>query len=299
MRRIFIFLASVLLTLVSISTAGFAADLGELRFVLSANRNAPERVQLTLRERQDRKNWSSGMTNSEIATRDLVGLAPSQLFAGGNTPLRFALVRDAGRADCVGAGRHGQGAGTCRFSPDPRFLALLRSNGIAHPDRREAFVMLLLGVRRELVEALGAARYPAPTVGELTGLAALQVTPEYIRDLGRRGYRPDRVGDLTSFKALGINPDYIDGMSRAGFGRLPADSIVQLKALGVSPDYVAALSRAGYAPLRAGEVVQMKAMGITPADFANFRRAGPRLSVAKMVQAKALGLSPSELRASR
>jgi hypothetical protein len=299
MRRTFIFLASILLTFVSISTAGFAADLGELRFELNATRNASDRVRLTLREEQDRKNWRNGMTNSTIAIRDLVGLAPSQLFAGGNTPLRFALVRDAGRADCVGVGGKGQGAGRCRFSPDPRFMALLRSHGIAQPNQSQAFGMLLLSVRRELVEALGAARYPAPTVGELTGLAALQVTPEYIRDLARRGYRPDRVGDLTSFKALGIDPDYIDGMSRAGFGRLPADTIVQLKALGVSPDYVAALRRAGYAPLRAGEVVQMKAMGITPADFANFRRAGLNLSVTKMVQAKALGLLPSELRASR
>jgi hypothetical protein len=299
MTRIFIFLSSVMLTLASFSTAGSASDLGELRFALSATANAPDRVQLTLREEQDRNNRGSGMTNSQFAARDLVGLAPGQLFTRGNTPLRFALVRDAGRADCAGVGGHGQGSGSCRFSPDPQFLALLRSHGIAQPDRREAFGMMLLGVRRDLVEALGAARYPSPTIGELTGLAALRVTPEYIRDLASRGYRPDRLGDLTSFKALGISPDYIDRMSRAGFGRIPASTLVQFKALGVSPDYVAGLRRAGYAPLRANEVVQMKAMGITAADFANFRRAGLNLSVDKMVQAKALGLLPSELRASR
>jgi hypothetical protein len=234
MFRLFVFLGSLLLTFVSISTAGFAADLDELRFTLAASSSNTGQVRFSLDE-SDGNNRHRITTNTSMPARDLIGLAPGDLLARGNRPLRFALVREAGRADCAGTGGEGRGAGRCRFAPDASFMTLLAQAGVAAPSRREAFGMVLLNVRRELVAAVRDAGYRNPTASELTGLAALGVTPAYIRELDRRGYRPDRLGDLTAFKALGVTPEYVDGLVRAGFGRIPPDEIVQLKALGVTP----------------------------------------------------------------
>ncbi|WP_114228570.1 MULTISPECIES: hypothetical protein [Sphingomonas] len=288
MIRLFVFLGSILLAAISITTAGFAADLGELRFTLEARPGAKAQVGFDLDERdgRDHNRWR---TNSTMPIRDLNGLAPGDLLGGGSRPLRFAMVRDAGRADCAGTGGDGRGAGRCTVTPERGFESLLAEAGIPRPDRREAFGMLLVDVRRDLVVAVRDAGYRKPSISDLTGLAALGVTPAYIRDLDRRGYKPDHLSDLTAFKALGVTPEYVDGLVRAGFGRLAANDIVQLKALGVSPDYLAQLRAAGYAPFRSSEVVQMRALGITPADFARFRADYGRVDVDRLVQAKALG----------
>jgi hypothetical protein len=288
MFRLFVFLGSVLLTFVSISTAGFAADLGELRFTLSASSASSAQVGFDLTE-VDGRHRERVTNNSTMPVRDLIGLVPGELLGRGNRPLRFALVRESGRADCAGAGGEGRASGRCTFTPDGDFQADLAQAGIAPPSRREAFGMMLLNVRRELVAAVRDAGYRNPTVNELTGLAALGITPTYIRELDQRGYRPNRLGDPTAFKALGVTPEYVDGLVRAGFGRIAPDEIVQLKALGVSPAYLAQLRAVGYAPFRSSEVVQMRALGITASDYARFRQAHGRVDVDRLVQAKALG----------
>lgn len=290
MFRLFVFLGSLLLAFVSISTAGFAADLGELRFALASSGRNMAQVRFSLDE-ADGDNRHRVSTDTTMPARDLIGLAPGDLLGRGSRPLRFALVREAGRADCAGTGGEGRGAGRCRFVPDASFMALLAQAGVRSTGRREAFGMLLLNVRRELVMAVRDAGYRNPTASELTGLAALGVTPAYIRELDRRGYKPDRLGDLTAFKALGVTPEYVDGLVRAGFGRIAPDEIVQLKALGVSPAYLGQLRTAGYAPFRSSEVVQMRALGVTPADYARFRQAYGRVDVDRLIQAKALGFA--------
>lgn len=290
MLRLFVFLGSVLLAAISIGTAGLAADLGELRFAIASSTKAGQ-VRLELDDSDsgggDRHRAS---TTSNVPERDLVGLAPDGFLAPGNRPLKFALIRAAGRADCLGAGGNGRGAGRCRFTADPSFMALVTQAGVRTVSSREAVGMLLVGVSRELVAAVRDAHYPNPTASELTGLAALGVTSDYIRDLDRRGYKPDKLGDLTAFKALGVTPEYVDGLVHAGFGRLAPADIVPLKALGVTPRYLAQLRAAGYAPFRSSEVVQMAALGVTPADFALFQASHGRVDVDRLVQAKALGL---------
>ena len=292
MSRFFIAIAALLMSALTITPAVLAADSVPTRFEIEARRNAPDRVHLALRD--DARH--AFMTGSDFAYREL-GLSPAKLR--GDQRLRFALVREPGRMDCAGKAQRGRGTGTCRFISNPAFNALLLRFGIKTPSERQGLGLMFVGASGSLVEALGRARYPVPTIDQLTALAALDVTPAYISELSRRGYRPDRLDDLTAFKALDVSPAYVDGMTRAGFGRIPASQIIQLKALGVSPDYVAGLRRAGYRTLRPDEVVQMKAMGITPEYVAGLRSRGIQLPVSKLIQYKALGLSPRAIAESR
>src|SRR5262245_15815035 len=53
----------------------------------------------------------------DLDLAELQGLDRAAFEGGGNAPVRFRLVRDAGTFDCEGAAWRGSGTGTCRFTP--------------------------------------------------------------------------------------------------------------------------------------------------------------------------------------
>ena len=295
MNRALVFLAASAAAALAVTSAclastntnhDFRAD--NIHFTLRPEAGRNE-VRLSLRTGSD---GHSSMSSS-FGTSELVGVDPAALRSNGPAPLRFALVRDAGRVDCTGTSRNQRADGDCRFSADPAFSDLLAARGIGRPTAGQSYEMMVVGVRRELVEALHSARYPAPTIDRLTELAAVGIDRRFIDDLAGRGYRPDSLGDLVEFGALDITPAYIDGMARAGFRNMNADAIVQFKALDVTPAYVAELARIGYSELSADEVVELKALDVTPAYVESFARIGyPKLSADTLVQLKALGVTP-------
>ncbi len=269
MYRFLIVLAALNVTALSNPSGGLAANIDTMRFELEPRRDKPQRVQLNLRGEGEKNRGS--MTGSDFEYREL-GLSPASLNHEGSRPLRFALIRDAGRADCYGTSQRGRGTGQCRFTANHAFNALLARHGVAPPSQRQGFALIWVGASRGLVQAIAKARYPAPTVDELTALAALNVTPIYINELAKRGYRPDAISELTAFKALAISPSYIDGITRAGLRDIRADQLIQLRALGVTPEYVAELRRLGV-QVPVSRIIQYKALGLSPRAVASSREA--------------------------
>ena len=288
MNRPIALLLTVLLTCLGATSVGFAAEMGRMHFQLTSS--GREQVHLTVSS-GDRSTYSSS-----YRVEDLQGLVPAAAFSPVRGPVRFALLREPGRLDCSGMGASGRASGDCRFTPDPGFVALLAKNGIGRPSERQSLDLAMVGANRALVEAIAAARYPAPSIGDLTGLAALEVDARYIADLSAGGYRPRRIADLLAFKALGVTPAYVAELRRAGAQGLSADAILQLKALDVSPGYLASLRRVGYGELAADEIVQLKAMDVTADYIASFGRNGARLPVGKIIEYKALGITPDDVR---
>ena len=287
MTRSFAFLLAVLCASLSVSSACVAQDSDWVHFTLEPERGS-DRIHASFRtedrERHD-DNWSSGFKPSE-----LVGLDLSGFRAGGTRPLRFAIVREAGRLDCDGNGGNGYAAGRCRFTTDPGFARLLASRGIASPTREQAFGLVALDVRHDLIDALAAARYPTPTVNELIELTAVGADGRYISGLAHAGYRPAAIHSLVEFKALGITPDWISGFARIGYANLPPSQLVQLRALDIRPDFVAGFDRIGYPRLPVDALVQFKALGVTPQFAAAARqRKGAPPSVDELVRMRVLG----------
>ena len=264
MNRFVAFAGALFCAMVSVSSACIAATPADpIAFTLEESRRNP--VELRARFRHDREsrrgdnNWSTNFRPEELA-----GLDVAAFRAPGSRPVRFALVREAGRLDCAGNGGGSQAIGRCGFTADPAFTQALQRRGIAVPTYDEAFGLMALNVRRELVEALAAARYPTPSVGDLMALAALGVDARYIADMARAGYRPNRVNTLVEFKALGITPEWIGSFARIGYANAPADDLVQLRALNVTPEFVTGFERLGYGRLPVKTLVKFKAVGVTP-----------------------------------
>lgn len=259
MTRCLALFCACLLSFVSISSTVFAAAGEHVTFTLSPSRNGDAAIHGDFREERDDRNKNNWTTSFQ--PREFVGLDLAGFRAAGARPLRFAVMREAGRIDCAGQGGSSRATGTCRFTADPAFSDALARLGVGRPSAHQAYGLMSLDARRQTVEAIIAARFPAPSVNELMGLTALGVDSPYISGMSAAGYRLRRIDDLIQFKALGITPAFIAGFERIGYGRLPIDSLVQLKALGATPEFAQAMERRHGRRPTVSQLVQMKALG--------------------------------------
>ena len=264
MNRPLALACSSLLAVAALSVTARAQPSDAIRFSLDAESGGPGKIQGTFRSNRDGRhhnNWSTGFTPSE-----LTGLEVSSFRSAGSRPIHFSIIREAGRLDCVGNGGGGKADGDCRFTEDAAFTQMLVSRGIGRPDNEEAFALMAVNARREMIDAIATAHYPMPKIDDVTALAALNVDGAYISSMARAGYRPATIHSLIEFKALEITPEWIAGFSRVGYANLPGDGLVQLRALHVTPEYIAGFQQLGYRNLPLNELVELKALNITP-DF--------------------------------
>jgi hypothetical protein len=263
MNRFVALIGALLFAFISVASACSAAPGQWIHFTLEAQRGGGSEIRASFRNeaRGRDNNWSTDFRQSDLVGLDLAGFRASGAHA-----LRFSVVREAGRLDCSGHGGESSAAGNCSFTPDASFARALVSHGIVRPTDEQAFTLMAVNARRELVDAIAEAHYPTPSIDNLVALSALGVTREYIGAMARAGYRPRTLDSLIQFKALDITPAWIGGFVRIGYASVPADELVQLKALDITPEFIASFDRIGYRNLPVDQLVQLKAMDITP-DF--------------------------------
>ena len=243
-----------------------AQNIGTIQWSIDSDpSHRPGDVQLAIsrRDRNHNSNWSSG-----FPLADLQGLSAGQLNAAGSSPVRFALVRDAGRLDCAGNAGRGDGRGTCSFTADPAFASYLASRGIGRPDDDEAYQLTMSGAGRELLDALAANRYPMPDIDQLVAMGIHGVSPRFVQELAAAGYRLGSVDDLVTFRIHGVSPEFIRDMAAIGprFRGIVAKDLVTFRIHGVSPEYVRAIAAAGpqFANLDADDLVTFRIHGVWP-----------------------------------
>src|SRR5438128_1770701 len=128
MNRCLAFLFALCFAAISVSSACIAQPSDVIRFTLEAERGDPARIKASFRDEvrdHDQNSWSTDFRPSEF-----IGLDESGFRGPGSRPLRFALVREAGRLDCSGNGGGSMAIGNCSFTPDAGFTQLLAARGI-------------------------------------------------------------------------------------------------------------------------------------------------------------------------
>ena len=261
MNRCLAFVFALLFASLSVASACTAQAPSWVHFTLEPERGSNE-IRATFNDEGRRRGENRWSTN--FVAPQLVGLDVASFRAAGTRPLRFAVVREAGRLDCSGHGGDAYAAGACNFTASPEFAQLLAAKGIGRPTAEQAFTLMAVDARRELIEAVAAANYPTPTINNLVELSALEVDGNYIRGLAQAGYRPSSLSTLVEFKALDITPAFIGGFASIGYAHMDPDELVQLKALDITPAYIAGFERAGYRNLPVDKLVQLKALDVTP-----------------------------------
>lgn len=163
MNRPFALACASLLSVAALSVTAAAQPSDVIRFSLEPERGDAARIHANFRDDRDGRrhnNWSTGFLPSEMA-----GLEVSSFRGSGTRPIHFAIVREVGRLDCDGNGGGNSAAGDCRFTENPAFTQLLVSHGIGRPDREQAFGLMAVNARRDIVDAVAAAHYATPSIG--------------------------------------------------------------------------------------------------------------------------------------
>ena len=203
MNRFAALFLALTITLVTVSSTCAAAGNEPFHFTLLAKGGKAEIQANFSRDRGSNHNvW-----NSSFSPAQLPGLDEGAFRAPGSNALRFALNRESGRLDCSGRGGNSRASGECYYSPSQAFAPALAAHGIRTVGSEDWLSLFALDVRRSLIDAVGAARYPNPTVEQLVSMTAVGVTGPYIEALARAGYRPKSLDSLVEFKAIGIEPE--------------------------------------------------------------------------------------------
>jgi hypothetical protein len=181
------------------------------------------------REESGTGSWSH---TCEIRPGELEGITPEQ-WSDAETPVSFAIERDAGVFRADGRLERGQGSGRFTFEPDPGFLAELQQ----------------LGFRGTAQE-------------DLERLCIHDVSLEWLQSFGRqtRAYSLD---DMLRFRRHEISADYIAAMKAAGVSDTGVEELVRLKIRRIEPDYVRALTSNGRRRYTTDEIVRLKVNGVT------------------------------------
>ena len=151
MNRCLAFVFALCCAVLSVSSACIAQPADWLHFTLEPSREAGS-IRADFRREVDGRNHNQWSTS--FRTEDLVGLDLAGFRAGGSRPLRFALIREAGRLDCTGHGGESYAAGNCTITSDPSFLQMLSARGIGRPSRDQAFALISLDVTPEYLRAM-------------------------------------------------------------------------------------------------------------------------------------------------
>jgi hypothetical protein len=228
------------------------------------HRGTADEVQLTVDSRWGPNNRSSWSNTRRI--EELQGLGSAQLM-GPSQPVRFALVKEAGRLDCAGTAGGGSGSGRCSFTPDAGFAAYLQARGIGRPDAHQAYSLTMSGVGRDLVEALQQNGFARPDIAGLTAMGIHGATASYVRELGGLGYRLS-ADDLIAFKIHGVEPGYIREMAAIGpaLQHISASDLVALHIHGVKPGFVREMAAIGpaFRNVTADDLVSMAIHDVRP-----------------------------------
>ena len=168
------------------------------------------------------------------------GLEPG----AGEGPVRFAIRREAGTADCTGT-RHGRAAaGGCRFVSVPAFEQALAQRGVRLGKRSNLIALALVDAHLALVDELSREGLPIADASDLIAASALKVTGDYVHALKAAGLVFEKLGDVYAARALNVDRQFLESMAAAGYPHLTLSQAVTMKAVGVTPEYAEAMNRA-------------------------------------------------------
>lgn len=275
-------LAICVMTLAFARIAG-AADGLEGTWTLERS-NRPGQVHLGLRHR-------SGNDHSNVEMDQPVGAFTGlDLARTDKHDVTFSLTRDAGRLDCEGYLRNGEGAGTYRFTPDAKYPAALRELGFDGVDRRKQFAMALHDVSIEFAKQMQAEKLDGLDTDKLLAFRIFDVNPRFIREMRAAGVPAKHADRLIAFRVHGVTPAIV-GELRAARIDANEDQLIAFRVHGVTPEYVRKIEKLGFGSPDPDQLVAMRVHGVTPEYIAGLQSRGVRdLTIDKLVALKVHGI---------
>ena len=249
---------------------------------------------------------------------------PTSAFQGvdftkaGRQDVHFSIVRDAGKIDCEGYLKDGEGAGIFHFEANPDYARQMGAMGFPVDDEKQyamavqdvglEFARQMKGehlsdldtdkliafrifkVDHEFIAAMRAAGLTATDSDKLVAFRIHGVTPQMVQTLRQSGYSPDE-DTLIAMRIHGASPEWVEELKKRGYDHVELEKLIAFRIHGVSPEFIGKLQGLGYQHPAPDELIAMRIHNVTPEYIAQMRSRGMQhLSIEDLVSMRIHGI---------
>jgi hypothetical protein len=254
--------------------------------------NEKGKIQLNFERRTQHGTKSQMGQSYDFA--ELQGLSSDQ--ASGSGPVKFSLVREAGRIDCEGNFQNGKGSGTFTFTPSSTFVSAMKSRGFdfeqdaSRNGERDLedrlFAATTLNVTTALADDLNSANFGKLQVEDLFKAAIFKVDSNFMREMKASGFENMGMEELVKARIFKVDAEFARQVSQMGFEKEPFESLVKMRIFKVTPEFIAEVRNEGITNLTIEEAVKMQIFKIDSEFIRQAKADGVPLDVEQLVKRK-------------
>ena len=259
---------------------------GEWKASLSKDNS---KLQLNMGRRSERGGHNQMGQTYEFT--EFQGLSRETALNGG--PVKFSLVREAGRIDFEGSFQNGKGSGTFTFTGNPSFISAMKSRGFdfeerSNDDRDDAdrlFAATTLNVTTALAHDLSSLNLGKLNTEDLFKAAIFKVDSNFVREMKASGFENLGMEDLVKARIFKIDAAFVREVSQMGFEKEPFESLVKMQIFKVTPEFIAEVRNEGLSNnLPVEDIVKLRIFKIDAKFIREAKADGVPLEVERLVQ---------------
>ena len=223
---------------------------------------------------------------------ELQGLSREQVLSGG--PVKFSLVREAGRIDCEGNFQNSKGSGTFRFTGNQNFVAAMKSRGfdfevdsLAKGERHfedRLFTATALNLTTALADDLASAGFANLQVDDLFKAAIFKINSQFMREMKATGFPDMGMEELVKARIFKIDAKFVSEVTQMGFEKEPFESLVKMRIFKITPAFIAEVRNEGFSDLSVEEIVKLRIFKIDGEFIRKAKAEGVPLEVERLVR---------------
>jgi hypothetical protein len=249
---------------------------------------------------------------------------PASSFQGvdfskaGRQDVHFTIARDAGKIDCEGFLKDGEGAGLFHFEANPNFPREMKSLGfdidddkqfsmavqdvsvdfakqmkgehLSDLDADKLIAFRIFRVDSQFIHDLRAEGLNVSDSDKLVAFRIHGVSPQMVRALHQAGYSPDE-DTLIAMRIHGATPEWMQQMKQRGYDHVDLEKLIAFRIHGVSPEFIDKLQSLGYKHPDPDELIAMRIHNVTPEYISDMRSRGIKdLSIDQLVSMRIHGI---------
>jgi hypothetical protein len=259
-----------------------------------------------------------GGTSSHQSDWPATSFQDVDLSKPGRQDVHFTITRDAGKIDCEGFLKDGEGAGVFHFQPDSNYAREMHSVGFSVDDEKQ-FAMAVQDVSLEFARQMknehlsdldadkliafrifrvdqtfiGDLRSEGLKISDSDKLVAFRihgVTPQMVRSLHQAGYSPEE-DTLIAMRIHGATPEWMAELKQRGYDHIDLEKLIEFRVHGVSPEFIGKVQGLGYSHPDPDELIAMRIHNVTPEYISDLRARGLHdLSIDQLVSMRIHGI---------
>lgn len=219
----------------------------------------------------------------------------------GRQDVHFILNRDAGKLDCEGYLKDGEGAGLFHFEPNADFARQMQSLGfpvdgeeqytmavqdvslefarqmqgehLSDLDTRKLIAFRIFNVNSQFIADIRSAGLSGTDSDKLIAFRIHGVSPQMIRALRQAGYSPDE-DELIAMRIHGATLEWMEQLKKYGYDHVEIQKLIAFRIHGVSPEFIEKLKALGYEHPEPDQLIAMRIHNVTPDYIASLRAKG-------------------------